>query len=198
MDWRDTFSLAHIRYKVSLFALVPDVQKHVNRTRIDQMVLDRKSILDPTPLSPQGASSQRITKQSSSPPGDIGSNGHAAVRENGDKARQRQHKSLLITNSPSGLNGVRSNKASSESDWIRPANSHEKSHDMQLECNPLLQEVALGLSQLASILRTGKIPEAEVEFLPKVMCYLPCCCSTPRGLLCHMLEDRYGADKSVC
>jgi len=166
MDWKDTSSLAHTLLKVRLFTCLCR-RKHVNHgTPIDQILNDRTSILDP--LCPQRDSSQEITKQSPSPPGDIGSNvqqQHATIRENGDKARQR-HKSLLITNCPSSLVKDRSNKASSESDGFRPPNSNEKSHDMHLEINPLLQEVALTLSQLASICRTGKIPEVEVELLP--------------------------------
>lgn len=84
----------------------------------------------------------------------------------GEKSGERhQHKSLLITKSPGNLIGHRSNKRSSESDFYQPPIIQGKSHDLQLDCNPLLQEVALGLSQLASVLRVGG-PEAEKEVSP--------------------------------
>lgn len=92
------------------------------------------------------------------------SNGqYPSNREAGEPLRQTQHKSLLITNSPVRLIRGNSNNPGPESDSLQPANLHKKSHDMQIECKPLLQEVALGLSQLASLVRTGKSPEAEVD-----------------------------------
>lgn len=103
----------------------------------------------------------------SNPPRDIGVNWQqqqqpSCAPDVGEKTGERhQHKSLLITKSPSNLTGHRSNKASSESDFFyHPPIIQGKSHDLQLDCNPLLQEVALGLSQLASVLRG---PEAEKD-----------------------------------
>lgn len=108
--------------------------------------------------------------QSSNPSGSIGSAGLPPVKEATEMSSEKQHKSFLLTNSPGSLIGARVSRESSQTQSFQPAIPNGKSHDMQLDGSPLLQEVAVGLSKLASILLTSKTPEVEAKYHPIKVC----------------------------